>query len=58
MRQLAGIAKERRSESEYNERANSSSAVGTEHANKNQISGICKRRDKVQRNRVDIDIYL
>lgn len=46
MRQLAGIAKERKSESECNERTNSSLAVWTEHANKNQVSGICKSRDK------------
>lgn len=34
MRQLAGIVKARRSESEYNEKTNSSLAVWTEHAKK------------------------
>lgn len=47
MRQLAGIVKVRRSESEYNEKTNSSLAVWTEHAKKKKkVSGICKRRDK------------
>lgn len=35
-RQLAGIAKERKSESEHNERTNSSLAVWTEHTKKDQ----------------------
>lgn len=46
MRQLAGIVKARRSESEYNEKTNSSLAVWTEHAKKKKLVGFVRGETK------------
>lgn len=49
MRQLAGTAKERKSESEHNERTNFSLAVWTEHAkqkDQTKLVGFVRRETK------------